>query len=230
MKALFCGCDPGNADNVAMALRIRWPEAEVRKIDTGLQRLESAYEWMPDVIFLDVTSTKADNFKLLREARTSFSGPIIALARRPSDMEMLEALDAGADDYLGADASAAELAARVNAVLRRASAPDSRSEVIARCGNLSVDPEMHEARIDGQEVYLTPTEFKLIYHLARNRGRLVTQEALHELIWGFEGKLYIQSLRKYIERLRKKLREAPRSDIHIVSVPRMGYKLLIPRT
>ena len=142
---------------------------------------------------------------------------------------MLEALDAGADDYLGANASAAQLVARVNAVLRRASARDSRSEVIARCGKLSVDPERHETRIGGQEVYLTPTEFKLIYHLAQNHGRLVTQEALHELIWGFEGKLYIQSLRKYIERLRKKLRETPRSGIQIVSVPRLGYKLLNPR-
>ncbi len=228
MKAVFCGCDADAAGGIRVALRLRWPDTQAFQVETGSQVLESARESNSDLIFLDAGLLRAEGLELLTAIRAKFDGPVIVLAHQPSEAELLEILDAGADDYLPMTASAAQLVARVCAALRRAGVGAGTSDVVASCGELTVDSDRHEAYVGDWELYLTPTEFKLLHHLAQNSGKLVTHEALHKLVWGSEDKLYIDSLRKYVERLRKKLHAAPNSDIRILSVPGIGYRLLHP--
>lgn len=225
MRAVLFSRDRETCERVTLALRLRWPDAEVRRAETGPQAVDLARHAQPNLTLLDLTSPAGDSLQLIRSARAAFDGALIALTRQPSEWELVEALDAGADDYLSATASSAELVARVRAALRRAD-PTARAELVARCGNLTIDPERHEAHVSGRELYLTPTEFKLLYHLAQNHGKLVSQEALHELVWGCEEKLYIDSLRKHIDRLRHKLWQSPGAHLRIISVARIGYRLL----
>ena len=95
-----------------------------------------------------------------------------------------------------------------------------------RCGDLAIDPETHEAHLNGRPLYLTPTEFKLLHHLAQRQGRLVTQQALESVIWGSSDDLYIDVLRKHVQRVRRKLESLRGGNMTITTVPRVGYKLV----
>lgn len=228
MNVVFCGSDADSVESIGLALRLRWPDAQVAQVETGPEALESARASNADLIFLAAGLPRAEGLELLAAIRAKFDGPVVVLAHQPSEAELLETLDAGADDYLPMTASAAQLVARVCAALRRAGIGAGTSDVVASCGELTVDPVRHEAYVGDRELYLTPTEFKLLHHLAENSGKLVTHEVLHNLVWGSEDKLYIDSLRKYVERLRKKLHAVANSDFRILSVPGIGYRLLHP--
>jgi DNA-binding response OmpR family regulator len=226
MNVVFYGTADEAFAKLATALRIRWAKHHVSWITPEPGALDTMFEEeSPDIVVLGPSVMEEAGPDVVGTIHDRFSGGIIVLAGQPSEKELLEVVDAGADDYLPADAGLAQFVARVYALWRRIGTSGGQSQAVTRCGSLSIDAERHLAHVDGDELYLTPTEFKLLYHLAQNDGKLVTQDALHRLIWDCEGKIYIRSLRKYIERLRKRL-EASDSDIRILTVPRLGYRLL----
>lgn len=225
MQAVFYGHEAGAADRVEVALRMRWPSSWVRRVGDAAQMLSELRESRPDLVILGPLALEEDQ-ELVQQVRELVDGVIIVLSDEPSDTQLLQMLDAGADDYLAVTVGPAHLVARVCAALRRVPHTPLPSDAVATCGSLTIDAVRHEAYVGEREVYLTPTEFKLLYHLAENQGTLVTRETLHDLIWGCEHKVYIETLRKHIERLRRKIQGTPESDIRIVSVPRLGYKLL----
>lgn len=207
------------------ALRLRWPDARVVSVDSTKSLLAAA----PDVhvVFVEESPPEFDP-ELIRGLRASGVMGIIVLTSDPSDESMLQALDLGADDYLTVPISPWLLIGRLGTLLRRVLSASESKESSLRCGPLNIRPETHEAYLDGKEIRLTPTEFSLLYHLAMARGGTITSSALQKLIWECEEPLYIHTLRKYVQRLRKKLHDFAANNLEIVAIRGVGYRLSWP--
>jgi DNA-binding response OmpR family regulator len=141
---------------------------------------------------------------------------------------MLDVLEAGADDYLPMSVSVTRFVGRIFALMRRINWSESEDDSIVRWGPLNIDTDCHEARVQDHYLALTPTEFRLLYHLARAGGNTMTVKALQKLIWDSDQPLYLGSLRKYVQRLRRKLRdsEAEPGMVEIVAIRGVGYRLV----
>ncbi len=225
MRVTLVGFDAKTGDTIVLNLRLRWPDLEVCRAN-GVQPVHQVVSAAPDLVVLN--ATVGGGAQTVREIRQSCNAAIVAMEAEPDEPELVEMLEAGADDYLGLSAGAPQLVARVSAALRRAQKPVEHPESPLQCGELQVNPDSHEVVVKGQVIHLTPTEFKLLCHLAKNKGRLVTYEALRTVMWGSEGKFYEDSLRKYVQRVRHKIGERGRTRVRIETVPRTGYRLLEP--
>jgi DNA-binding response OmpR family regulator len=225
VKALCLLGSPELEASVRLALRLRWPDADVTCLDDRRAFLRTASA--VDVAFLDDTSP---GFDLVREARAAAGEcGLIVLTASPSDEEMLDALDAGADDYLSLPLSPALLIARLGALLRRITRSTGDGESVVRCGPLDINPGTHEAFVHGKALRLTPTEFNLLHHLAVARGGTMTAKALQKLVWECDEPIYLDTLRKYVQRLRKKLVQVSEPpELGIVAIRGVGYRLAYP--
>lgn len=222
MRVCLIGLDAKTSDTIALNLRLRWPDLEAYRAN-GAQPVHQLCSAGPDLIV--VNATAVGGAQAVSEICKSCDTAIIVMAAEPDETELVEVLEAGADDYLGLSASAPQLVARVSAALRRAQKPKERPEPSLECGDLQVSPNNHEVRVNGQPIHLTPTEFKLLCYLVKNKGRLVTHEALQVLLWGSEGRYYVDCLRKYVQRVRQKIEEAGSLGFRIETIPRTGYRL-----
>lgn len=179
-----------------------------------------------DLALVDVMLPGIDGFEFCRQVRRSSDLPIVMLTARSDSHDVVAGLEAGADDYVTKPAVPKELAARIRAVLRRASrveaptAPD-----ILRFGRLEVSPEGGFVRVDEHEVGLTRTEFRLLVELAMNADRVLSRESLLERVWGYDyfgdGRL----VDVHVRRLRMKIERDPAEPEHVVTVRGLGYKL-----
>lgn len=226
MKALILTAgDESIVSGIRWALRLRWPDLELAVADTAHRGRRFLADDAPDVVFVSAALSDIDALALVTEIRTATSDVVSILVGSGDDeMAVVEALEAGADDYLSTPISESLLVAKVWAALRRARKLTAEGTAV-KCGELVIDPENHEVRLSGRPLYLTPTEFKLLYHLAQHQGRVVTQRALEQAIWGASDRLYIDVLRKHLQRLRRKLESPRRGRMTITTVPRVGYKL-----
>ena len=195
---------------------------EVVVAATGFEGLEEARGSKPDVVLLDLNLPDMTGSELLGRLRSWSSVPVIVVLVRDSERDIVETLNAGADDYVTKPFYTNELVARVEAVRRRRM-PDR--EPVLRTGRLEVDAEKHEARVAGEPVKLTPTEFALLEMLGRYAGRIVTRERLLKELWGPAGEAEEGSLRVYVNALRKKIETDPASPKLIVTEPGVGYRL-----
>lgn len=225
MQALIVAQEEDVAASVGLALRLRWPDVELAVVDTAARGRLSLANEPPDVLFLPATLSDCDALALIQEIRRTSDIPIFVVGSASKEADIAEALEAGADDYISTPISESLLVARVCAALRRARQMTAAGGPALECGDLAIDPDSHEARLKGKPLYLTPTEFKLLYHLAQHQGRLVTQQALESLVWGSSDRLYIDVLRKHMQRLRQKLESRRGVRTTITTVPRVGYKL-----
>lgn len=227
MKALVLGDEQDARANISLALRLRWPDAELAVAEAPRHARRMLADYPLDVLFVSATHPDFDALSLVQKFREDSDIVIFVIGSSCEDMETVEALEAGADDYLSMPISASLLVARVCAALRRARQVTAEERPAVKCGELVIDPENHEARLNGRPLYLTPTEFKLLYHLAQHQGRLVTQQALEDTVWGSSDRLYIDVLRKHVQRLRQKLEAPRRGRMTITTIPRVGYKLAL---
>lgn len=193
----------------------------------GLSALEVFRRDRPDLVVLDLMLPGIDGLEVCRTIRRESEIPIIMLTARAEEVDKLIGLELGADDYLTKPFSPRELAARVRAVLRR-SAPRSRAEPDhLEVGNLVIDSRRHEVSCDGERLALTPTEFRLLWTLAREAGRVFTRPQLLDLALGDSYEGYERTVDAHIKNLRHKLRRAPGSRrCGIVTVQGVGYKFL----
>ncbi len=195
---------------------------EVFTASDGQAGLESARGSKPDLILLDLNLPDMSGAELLGRLREWSTIPVIIVSVRDAERDIVELLNAGADDYVVKPFYTNELVARINAVHRRRM-PDR--EPLFKSGRLEVDAGRREARVAGELVKLTPTEYAVLDILVRYAGRIVTRERLLKEVWGPAGESEEGSLRVYINSLRKKIEADPASPTLIVTEAGVGYRL-----
>ena len=193
--------------------------------ESAARGLLEARSHQPDVILVDLGLPDRDGQAVIREIRSWSAVPILVLAARPMETEKVQALDAGADDYVTKPFNAGELLARVRAALRRAASPTTpRAEV--RAGRLHLDLASRAAHGPEGPVHLTPIEFRLLACLARARGLVVSQDEILRAVWGPDRVTDTRGLRAYIRSLRQKIEAEPGRPRHLLTEPGVGYRLL----
>jgi two-component system KDP operon response regulator KdpE len=189
----------------------------------GKSALGVAVEGKPDVVVLDLGLPDLDGVDVIAGLRGWSAVPIIVLSARTDSGAKVEALDAGADDYVTKPFGMDELLARLRAAVRRNLAREAGDPVV-ETASFVVDLAVKKVRRDGREVHLTPTEWGLVEILARNPGRLVSQRQLLQEVWGPMHVNESQYLRVYFAQLRRKLEDDPAHPRHLITEPGMGYR------
>jgi two-component system KDP operon response regulator KdpE len=194
----------------------------IRIAANGVEGMEAVHEWKPDLVITDVSMPQMNGVELCREIRTVSEVPIIVLSVRNQDQIKIEALDAGADDYVTKPFSIQELQARVRAQLRRSATPDGEEQQVIALGDFLIDRPQHRVAVRGQDVHLTPKQFDLLVCLAQHPGQVLTHRTLLHAVWGTNAD-QPEYLRVNIGQLRKKIEisEEPR---YIVTEPWIGYR------
>jgi len=201
---------------------------QVIEANNGEQAIQRVREELPDLVVLDVMMPEMDGFEVLKEIRTFSNVPIIMLTVRATEQDKVRGLELGADDYIAKPFSHRELVERIRAVLRRTEMPPPvpKTEVVVIDDELSVDFNKREVVVRGERVKLRPTEYKLIYHLINNAGRLMTHEMLLTKVWGREYRDDTQLLRLYITYLRQKIERDPSHPHYIINERGLGYRFI----
>jgi len=183
----------------------------------------------PHLILLDILLKDLDGYRVCRRVREFSDVPIIMLTAKVTETDMLAGFDAGADDYITKPFSSKELLARVRAVLKRAQKEAlSPTAAQVQCGDLSIDLARRRVRVAESEVYLTATEYNLLYQLATHLNQVLLHEHLLTEVWGAEYRDDVDYLRSYIHYLRKKLERDPSNPEMIVNIQGVGYMLATP--
>lgn len=190
---------------------------------TGAAALKSAAERRPDVIVLDLGLPDMDGIEVLAGLRGWLSAPVIVLSARTDSAEKVEALDAGADDYVTKPFGMDEFLARLRAAVRRGAAADTDAPVI-ETDSFTVDLVTKKVVKNGAEVHLTPTEWGMLEMLVRHRGKLVGREELLKEVWGPAYSKETHYLRVYLAQLRRKLEDDPSHPRHLLTEAGMGYR------
>lgn len=197
---------------------------EVATAQDGLEALRSYEKTAPDLIITDLSMPNMDGVELTQAIRRLGETPIIVLSVREQDQTKVEALDAGADDYMTKPFSTPELLARVRVQLRRHQERSSESAADKLLeGDFSIDRVAHRVLIRGEEMHLTPKEFDLLVLFLQNAGRVMTHKTLLRAIWGAAGANQPEYLRVLIAQLRKKI-DTPEAASYIESEPWIGYR------
>jgi two-component system KDP operon response regulator KdpE len=196
---------------------------DIRVANDGEMALELMKNWTPHVVITDLAMPNLDGVGLCRQVRQISQVPIIVLSVRGQDRSKVEALDAGADDYVTKPFSMNELLARIRAQLRRSPVTDEQPTTIM-AGDFSIDLDARSVKVKGQEVHLTPKEFDLLVYLARRPGKVVTQRALLGAVWGPTSTEQPEYLRVFVGQLRKKIETDPSSPKYLLTEPWVGYR------
>jgi two-component system KDP operon response regulator KdpE len=219
-RVLVCDDEP----QILRALRVILRDAGFEAVPaaTGEEALDLAAVKPPEAAILDLMLPDLDGVEVTRRLREWSRMPIVVLSAVGEEDRKVEALAAGADDYVTKPFGPRELVARLEAVMRRARPEEGEEPVIVAEG-LEIDLAARTVRRDGERVHLTPTEFKLLRELARNRGRLVTHRALLVEVWGVEYEDDLQVLRAHVANLRRKIEpeDGPR---YVTTDPGVGYR------
>ncbi len=195
---------------------------------TGESAIMTAVSHNPDVMFLDLGLPDMDGVEIIRKIRSWSNMPIIVISARSEDSDKIEALDAGADDYLTKPFSVEELLARLRVTQRRLAAMsgESAAQSVFINGTLKVDYAAGCAYLGDSEMHLTPMEYKLLCLLSRNVGKVLTHTYITQNIWGSSWDNDVASLRVFMATLRKKLEQAPGSPQYIQTHIGVGYRML----
>lgn len=195
-----------------------------RTASDGDEALQMMKTWAPDLLITDLRMPNMDGLELCRQVRANSQIPIIVLSVRGEEKIKVQALDAGADDYVTKPFSTNELLARVRAALRRATAKDEPEAQIIDIGDFHIDLQGRSVRVKDRSLHLTPKEFDLLVYLARHPGKVITHRALLSAIWGQTSIEQPEYLRVFIGHLRKKLEVEEGTSRYIVTEPWVGYR------
>jgi len=191
----------------------------------GDEALEIMREWTPDLIITDLAMPNMDGTELCRRVRAKSTVPIIVLSVRGEEKSKIEALDAGADDYVTKPFTPNELLARVRAILRRAGMLHvSRDVTKIDIGDFAIDLETRRVSVRGREVHLSPKEFDLLNYCAMHPNKVITHRALLAAVWAETPTAQADHLRVFVNHLRKKLEPEDGSAHYIVTEPWVGYR------
>ena len=182
----------------------------------------------PDIVLLDLGLPDLDGVEVIRKIRSWSNMPIIVISARSDDADKIEALDAGADDYLTKPFSVDELLARLRVTIRRLnqSQGDSADQAVFINGQLRIEYAAGCAYINNEELHLTPIEYKLLCLLARNCGKVLTHNYITQQVWGTSWENNVASLRVFMATLRKKLEASADSPVYIQTHVGIGYRMV----
>ncbi len=193
----------------------------------GMEALEKVRTQLPDAVVLDVQMPGLDGFQTLQEIRELSNVPVIMLTVKGDEADKVKGLRLGADDYVTKPFSQRELTERIRAALRRAESPPSVPKTEIKVDDdLTVDFDRNEIVVRGQKVELTPTEYRLLYQLVSNPGRVMTNESLLKRVWGFEYREEEHYVRLYVSYLRQKIEPDPSKPRYILTEKGLGYRFV----
>lgn len=207
-----------------IAMNLELEGFRVVRAANGSEALEKASREHPDLVLLDIMMPEMDGFETLEGLRETSSVPVIFLTAKSEEVDRIKGLDLGADDYITKPFSPRELVSRIRAVLRRTEpAAVTNSEIVVD-NELRVNFDQRKVIVRGQEVRLRPTEYRLLYQLVTNAGKLLTHEVLLSRVWGAEYRDEDQYVRLYITYLRQKIEKDPKNPKYILSERGSGYR------
>jgi DNA-binding response OmpR family regulator len=210
-----------------VGIHLRKAGYTVKNATDGAEAVEMAKQWSPSVILLDVMMPVMNGYSVTRHIREFSSTPIIMLSAKGSEEDKVQGLNAGADDYIVKPFSSQELMARLRSILRRSKSP-SKNEVhhkIFQHGDLTIDVDRGLVKVDGEEINLIKTEFRLLVALADAMGEVVKSEHLLTMIWGPKYTSVESILTGTIRRIRTKIERDPDQPVHILSCDGKGYRM-----
>jgi two-component system KDP operon response regulator KdpE len=197
---------------------------EVRVAADGEAALDLFRDWSPDLVITDLSMPNVGGLELCRRLRAISYIPIIVLSVKGEERAKVEALDAGADDYVTKPFGIDELLARVRAALRRAPVGEEEADSPVEAGDFRVDPSARSVTVRGREVHLTPKEFELLLYLLRHHGKVLTHRTLLAAIWGDNYMEQTEYLRVFVGQLRRKIEPEPSAPRYILTEPWIGYR------
>ena len=192
---------------------------------SGKEGLTLAATDAPDLVLLDLGLPDVDGLEVLRRLREFLTVPIIIISARGKEHDKIDGLDAGADDYLTKPFSVGELAARIRVALRHAARPSDSPIPRIETGDLMVDLENRRVELKNEEIRLTPNEYKFLAVLARNSGKVVTQNQIMTEVWGNNRPGQEHHVRVYMHQLRQKIEAEPARPRYLITEPWVGYRL-----
>ena len=207
-----------------IAMNLELEGFHVVRAANGSGALEKATKEHPDLVLLDIMMPDMDGFETLQELREISSVPVIFLTAKSEEVDRIKGLDLGADDYIAKPFSPRELVSRIRAVLRRTEPAAMTNSEIVVDNELRVNFDQRKVIVRGQEVRLRPTEYRLLYQLVTNAGKLLTHEVLLSRVWGAEYRDEDQYVRLYITYLRQKIEKDPKNPRYILSERGLGYR------
>lgn len=222
MKPLLADDDP----QLVRALRITLTAHgyDVVTAADGREALTLAASERPDLVVLDLGMPLLDGVDVIRALRGWTPAPVLVVSGRTGSADKVDALDAGADDYITKPFQIDEMLARLRALSRRATAPTGSAAV--SFGDVTVDLAMKTVTRAGRPVHLTPTEWRMLEQLCRHPGALLTRQDLLKEIWGSDQVADSGYLRLYMSQLRRKLESDPAAPVHLITEAGMGYRLV----
>jgi two-component system, OmpR family, KDP operon response regulator KdpE len=196
---------------------------DVRTASDGDEAFEAFASWEPDLVVTDLSMPRSNGLELCRRIRSVSNVPVIVLSVKGEERTKVDALDAGADDYVTKPFGMDELMARIRATLRRVAPPALEAATI-EAGDFSVDLEARTVEVRGTPVRLTPKEFELLVFLIRNAGKVLTHQVLLKAVWGGGHSEQVEYLRVFVGQLRKKVELDPSHPAYVLTEPWIGYR------
>lgn len=197
---------------------------DAKSVGSGQGGLEQFRQWHPDLVILDLILPDMDGLDVCRAVRKESAVPLIMLTAKTAEIDRVLGLELGADDYVTKPFSMRELIARVKGILRRAQGHPEEPDLLITFDNLTIDHERREVKLDGTPLQLTLKEYEVLRELARNRGKVVTREALFDRVWNEEMDPAARTLDVHIHWLREKIEKDVSHPCRIVTVRGVGYK------
>ena len=197
---------------------------DVRVAADGDSALQMFADWAPDLVITDLAMANMGGLELCRKLRAKSEVPILVLSVKGEERTKVEALDAGADDYVTKPFGMDELLARIRATLRRIPTAVADAPQLIELGDFRVDLEGHSVQVKGKEIHLTPKEYDLMVYFARHSGKVLTHRALLAAVWGGDYTEQTEYLRVFIGQLRKKIESDPSNPHYILTEPWIGYR------
>ena len=228
MKIVAIDDSPEIIEALDLCFQMRWPGTSFYPAYDAASGLRLLEQESPDLVILDIGLPDMDGLQVLQEIRRFSNVPIIMLTVRDRDVDIAKALELGADEYITKPFSHVELLARARALLRRVNMEPLGGEPPLTAGELWIDFASREVRVKGVEVKLTPTEYRLLEHLVRNAGRVVTYQTLLAKVWGYDRdeEPDVRVVKVHMQHLRQKLGEASDNPRYITNVYGVGYKFI----